>query len=249
MTNYITGGFGFIGSMLARRLGNVAHVYHNDIATYSYEQCDKFFFLSTYGNMAHHDELGSIYKANVLDINHVLTKVKPKIFVFLSSSSVSLPIQTPYSIAKQCAEHLLNDSEIQHLIIRPYSVTGVGEQKEHLIPKLIDSCLNGTRVDFVRDPVHDFIDVEDVVDGILTLVDSRRIGTYEIGSGIPRTNQEVLDMVEDVCGTNANIQIRKSMRSYDNTDWYCKSRGWGWCAKKGLRQSIEEMVEHAKSTR
>ena len=248
MTDYITGGSGFIGSHLAKRLHDVEHVNHLDITRNKCADCDKFFFLSTYGNMAHHDELGAVFKAGILDVHHVLTKVKPKLFVFMSSSSVNLPVQTPYSISKMCAEHLIRSFDVPHLITRPFSVTGVGEQKEHLIPKLIDSCLNGTRMDFVQEPVHDFIDVEDVVDGIMYLISKRFTGTFELGSGIGRTNREVLDMVQNVCGEKANVQLRKSMRPYDNEHWVCQQGIEGWFPKKTLLESITEMVEHAKST-
>jgi nucleoside-diphosphate-sugar epimerase len=104
-------------------------------------------------------------------------------------------------------------------------------------------------MDFVPDPVHDFIDVEDVVDGIMALVNGKRVGTYELGSGMAYSNADILKIVEDTCQSKANIQIRKSMRSYDSTEWYCKSRGWGWSAKKTIFESIREMVDHAKSTR
>ena len=247
MSGIITGSSGFIGSRLMSRLSDVIPIYHHDIQKiiHGHSSCDRFFFLSTYGNMAHHDELGAIYRANVLDVHHVLTKIKPKLFVFLSSSSVTLPVQTPYSIAKRCAEHLIEDSDLPYLIIRPYSVTGVGEQREHLIPRLIDSCLNGTRMDFVPDPVHDYVDVDDVVDYILALVESKTTGTFEIGNGKAVTNREVLEIVERVTGRKANIQIRKQLRPYDNPNWYSKIHGWDH--KKSLEQSITEMVEAARA--
>jgi nucleoside-diphosphate-sugar epimerase len=248
MTDYFTGK-GFIGKRIWERLMNYDrgtwYVGHRDITKHEYEPCDRFYFLSTYGNMAHHDELGAIYKANVLDVHHVLTKVNPKLLIFFSSSSVSLPVQTPYSIAKLCAELMITDSDTPYVIVRPYSVTGVGEQKEHLIPRLIDSCLNGTRMDFVPDSVHDFIDVEDVVDAVMYLVsiDNKSCMTYEVGKGVPLKNSDVLEAVERVCGTKANIQIRKSLRSYDSPDWFCHTEIAGWKPKKTLIESIAEMVE------
>ena len=247
MTDYITGSGGFIGSRLFARLKDAVCIPHRDITHGKYEPCGKFFFLSTYGNMAHHDEPGVIFKANVLDVQHVLHYCHPWYFIFLSSSSVTLPVQTPYSIAKRCAEHLIEDQGPPYLIIRPYSVTGVGEQKEHLIPKLIDSCLNGTRMDFVPEPVHDFVDVEDVVERIMCLVNAGTTGTFEIGNGQPVTNGEVLEIVERVTGNMANIQIRKSLRAYDSHNWYSKMPRWD--NTKSLLTSITEMVEHAKSSR
>ena len=250
MIDIITGSRGFIGSHLVKYLGDAQRLDHRDIGRQTlYDQCDKFFFLSTYGNMAHHDELGAIYKANILDVQHVLTKIKPRLLVFFSTSSVKLPVQTSYSIAKGCAERMIENFSIPYLIIRPYSVTGVGEQPEHLIPRLIDSCLNGTRIDFVPEPVHDFIDVKDVVDGIMFLVENGMRGTYELGTGVSFANQSVRDIVEAACNAPANVQLRKSIRAYDNQDWCCKEKIKGWTPTRMLHDTIFEMVNHAKSTR
>ena len=134
-------------------------------------------------------------------------------------------------------------------IIRPFSVTGVGEQKEHLIPTLIRSCYTGEQVNFVQEPVHDFIDVEDVVDVILNLSNNSARGIFELGSGKQYSNAQVLDIVERVTGKKANINFVPSLRPYDNENWAStnfKSRGWGWSPTKSLEQSIKEMVEAYK---
>ena len=247
MSDIITGAHGFIGSRLHREMPWTLSIYHHDIQkiTHGHNSCRRFFFLSTYGNLSHHEELGAIYKANILDVHHILSKIKPQLFVFFSSSSVTLPVQTPYSISKRCAEHMIENSGVPYLIIRPFSVTGVGEQKEHLIPRLRDSCLNGTRMDFVPEPVHDFVDVEDVVTEVMALSKSGTTGLFEIGNGKPVTNQEVLEIVEKVTGKNANIQIRKQLRAYDNPNWYANIPSM--FTRKTLEQSVREMVEVARA--
>jgi nucleoside-diphosphate-sugar epimerase len=101
-------------------------------------------------------------------------------------------------------------------------------------------------VNFVPEPAHDFIDVEDVVDGMLNLSNHSARGIYELGSGKQYTNKEVLDIVEEKTGKKANISKVKSMRDYDTPDWVSmnfRARGFGWLPKKSLETSIEEMVE------
>jgi nucleoside-diphosphate-sugar epimerase len=126
------------------------------------------------------------------------------------------------------------------------SITGLGEQKEHLIPSLIRSCETGERLNFVPGATHDFIDVSDVVGAILNLSGVSARGIFEVGWGKRYSNQEVLDLVEKITGKKANITKVDSMRPYDNYGWQStnfKARSWGWLPTKTLEQSISEMVE------
>ena len=251
---YVTGASGFIGSRLVQSLDHFTPIPHEEIHTFKYKHYDKFFFLSTYGNMAFHDDDKKIYKANVSDLLDVLDATNFtedfKSFVFLSTSSVRLPRQTMYSRTKKAAEELLLSYMEKYsapiCIIRPFSVTGIGEQKEHLIPTLIRSCIDGELINFVPNAVHDFIDVDDVVSGILNLSDNSAKGIYELGTGEQHSNQQVLEIVQEATGKQANINPVGSMRPYDTTNWMStnyKARGYGWLPKKSLKQSIEEMVK------
>jgi nucleoside-diphosphate-sugar epimerase len=239
--NYITGSSGFIGQHLIKKLdGKSMGIEHGRMA---YDDCKNLFFLSTYGNMAHHDDHMMMVSANVADILWWLGSGLVKDWLcYMSSSSVILPVQTPYSCTKRAAENILEAlPELKSCIVRPYSVTGVGEQKEHLIPTLIRSCMEGEEMPFDPFPVHDFVDVEDVVDRLIKLADEEKTGIYEFGQGIPVTNQEVKQIVERTCGKKANVKIVRHIRPYDSTAWYCQRTNFNpW---KPLKKSIEEMVE------
>lgn len=256
---YLTGANGFIGKKLKDRLFDVTSIKHQDLYLNKLEPFNRFFFCSTYGNMAFHEDDAMTIKANVFDLAHVLFQIDKEIgfesFVYISTSSVKRPTQTMYSRSKKMAEELLlghmDKYQLPVCIIRPLSVTGVGEQKEHLIPKLIDSCLNGTRMDFVEDPRHDFIDVDDFVDGVIALSDRHARGVFELGNGHSYSNRDVLDIVERVTGKKANLSIVKSMRKYDtkSDDWVAtdtKARDFGWKPKKTLELTITEMVNDIK---
>lgn len=249
----ITGANGFIGSHLKARFEQPFTIPHELIQA-TLPEFDTFFFCSTYGNMADHADENAIIKANVTDLISVLERIDFqkgfKSFVYLSSSSVRLKRQTMYSRAKRAAEEILLSYIEKYnapiAIVRPYSVTGVGEQSAHLIPKLIDSCLNGTRMDLVPKPVHDFIDVEDVVDGLVNLAQHSARGIFELGTGVSTTNQAVREIVERVTKQPANIDLIAHLRDYDNYEWVSnnyRARMYGWLPKKTLEQSITEMVK------
>lgn len=247
--NIITGSTGFIGRRLSEKIFGY-NLRHFEIRYGHSYLGEKFFFLSTYGNMAHHRSCEVIVKANVQDLITVLNGWNGEWFCYVSSSSVTLPVQTPYSRSKRAGEEILQAlPELKSCIVRPYSVTGVGEQKEHLIPTLIRSCMEGEEMPFNPNPVHDFVDVEDVVDGLIALSEQKFTGIIEFGSGKAYTNKEVKEMVEWICSRKANVKEVSSLRSYDNQDWYCKSQHPLWSPKKTLFQSITEMVEAYKHER
>jgi nucleoside-diphosphate-sugar epimerase len=256
---YITGAHGFIGTHLTNRLVSKEQVIiipHDQISTAKLDPFTSFFFLSSYGNMASHTDEDAIFKANIEDLLSVLKQaknIKFKSFVYISSSSVMLKTQTTYSRCKRAAEEILlafmERHDVPICIIRPFSVTGVGEQREHLIPALLRAAQTGETVNFVPNSVHDFIDVEDVVDGIISLSENGARGIYQLGTGKGYPNKIVLEMVEQITGKKIKTNIVDSMRPYDNDNWVSnnfKARSFGWLPKKTLQDSIKEMYEGSK---
>jgi len=256
--DYITGSHGFLGTHLLQALKGreVTAIPHAKIKTTKLEPFDNFYFLSTYGNMYFHKDDKKIIQANVSDLISMVLQVDGEpfnSFVYMSTSSVKLPKQTMYSRTKKASEEiLLSFAEKYHkpfCIIRPYSITGVGEQKEHLIPTLIRSCLEGEQVNFVPDPVHDFIDVDDVAAGIVNLSSHHARGIFELGSGRKHTNQQVLEIVEAITDKKANVNTVGQLRLYDNEDWVSsnfRARSYGWLPRVSLEESILEQVKAYK---
>lgn len=246
--NYVTGSSGFIGRHLIEKLkGKTVTIPHTHIRTYDFKDFKRFYFLSTYGNMTDHKDPLKILEANIVHLRYVIESILSKklncdSFVYTSSSSVLLPIQTQYSVTKKAGEDMLQQTSLQYCIIRPYTVIGVGEQKSHLIPTLIRSCMEGDLIEFVPDATHDYVDVDDVVDAILILSKKKSKGIFELGKGVAVTNQEVLDIVEQITGRKANIKVVNQLREYDSKEWCCKTTGDRWPDLKTLKQSIIEMV-------
>lgn len=252
---YITGANGFIGKKLLNRLPELIAIPHQDIIATDWSKATKIFFLSTYGNLASHNNSDDILRANIIDLCFVLSSVnweKIESFVFLSTSSVKLKRQTMYSRTKKAGEELLLSYMEKYnapiTIVRPLSVTGVGEQKEHLIPTLIKSAITGDEMPFVAEPTHDFINVDDLVEGVLNLSSNQAKGIFELGTGKSVSNLDVFTLVKREAVANGfsqpNIKLVKSLRDYDNEKWVCenfKARGWGWLPIKSLELSIKEM--------
>ena len=101
-------------------------------------------------------------------------------------------------------------------------------------------------MNFVPDATHDFIDVEDVVSGMMILSKIEARGIYEFGNRIAISNEEVRRLVEEITGRKANIVSVGRLREYDNPDWCCKTPNDYWQPTKSLRQSVTEMVAQYK---
>lgn len=256
MKSYGTGLGGFIGKELVKQLDDVTAIPHEKIQTTVLKPFDFFYYLSSYGNLVSQTDDAKIYKANITDLLSVLLQIKDipfKSFVYLSSSSVMLKTHTTYSRCKRAAEQILlaflEKYNLPICIIRPFSVTGIGEQREHLIPTLIEGAMTGKTVNLVPDATHDFIDVSDVVSGIFSLSNNRARGVYQMGTGVKTKNSEVLGLVEKAAGKKIAVNYVETLRPYDNTDWVStnfKARGYGWLPRISLEESIKRMVENYK---
>lgn len=274
----MTGSSGFFGARLRKRLSQeqyqIMGIEHQDLdklkeLVVSFNP-DIIFHLAAYGNYHFQEDIRKIYQVNVMNLLYLLEAsdgVDYKVFINIGTSSEygkkhdpmketdKLNPETFYAASKAAGTFLAKVWAIQKdksiITIRPFSITGVGEQEHHLIPALIRSCLYGERMEFAPEPVHDFIDIDDLIDGIFLLIE--HIGeckgeVFNIGTGRQYSNQEVREMVEGVTGKKAEVKILDGIRNYDTIrKWVAdnsKLRSLGWEPKKDLEQSIREMVDH-----
>ena len=166
----ISGSTGFIGGHLFRALEQLGHtvvpIYNEKLLSLPYLEGvisevkpDYIFHLATYGNMYNHKDIKKILEANIIKTYNFLQasqKTSYRAFINFSTSSVLLPTQTNYSKSKKASE-LIAELFPNTVSIRPSTVIGIGERTEHLIPKLIRSCLHQEEMSFVAEPTHDFI--------------------------------------------------------------------------------------------
>ena len=272
----ISGSHGFVATNLAKlfSVNPIPRAYLGD--SLSLEKhlsgIDTIIHTATYGNFSFQKGDEKIFKVNVLytfNLLEVARKAGVKNFIYFSSSyelgtktesmheeMIARP-ETMYGITKACGTQLTRHFSkfFNTAIVRPFSVMGVGEQDCHLIPTLIKSCLHGKNIPFVTEPVHDYIDVKDLCNGValvLENIEKYNGEIFHLGCGKQYTNQEVLKIVEKITGKKANITPVKSMRDYDSELWMAnnaKLKSLGWKQTKTLEQSIKEMVQHEIKTK
>lgn len=210
--------------------------------------------MSAYGNIINQQDDEETIQANYMNLYNLLEASKYvdyEMFVNFSTSSVVLPVETFYSATKAGGERLCKAFASKYgkniVSVRPYTVIGTGEPKEHLIPTLIRSCLEGTRMNFVGSPVHDFIGVDDFVSALKLIIEDWNLkGVIDIGTGVKTTNEEILVAVEAVTGKRANITRVDNMRNYDTTEWVADPtiiRKLGWKQTEKIGDIIVKMVD------
>ena len=267
----ITGSHGFVASSLAKLISLKPvprELLHNVNALINYfSSVDTIIHTAVYGNYNFQEGDRKTFRVNVDYTFNVLEAAKKagvKNFLYFSSSyelgtkkvamheeMVARP-ETLYGITKACGTQLTRyfSKYFNTAIIRPFSIMGVGEQECHLIPTLIRSCLYGEKMKFVLDPVHDFININDICSGIMAILKNMKGfkgEIFHVGYGKQYTNQEVLEIVEKITGKKANIEIVGRIRYYDSSFWMAdntKIKSLGWEPTKGLERTIKEMVEN-----
>lgn len=243
----ISGSNGFIGSHLVEKLQEDGYeVVLITRSGFVPRKLDRLIDTASFGNMSYQIDPIQIYTANVIRVIDILNQSEGiKSIILTSTSSVELPYQTLYSASKKAMEDVSQiykrEKGLPITVIRPLSIYGVGEQKEHLIPKLIDSCLNGTQIPFVGEPKHDFLYVDDFIKALIEISDfekERGSRPYKVGSGHLISNEEVKDVVEKITGKKANLKRVDSMRKYDTSEW---PTGDNW-SKVSLEEGIRRMI-------
>lgn len=264
----LTGAHGFIGSHIFNHFtscgDSVYMVPRDDLYdTGKLEQYfrvipnpDMIIHTAAYGNMAQHESADMTFTANVIVLYNLLSVTKSipySLFINFSTSSVLLEYETMYSATKGAGERIAKAYSLLYkkpiVTVRPFTVIGPGEQKEHLIPTLIRSGREQTSMQFYGQSVHDFIDVRDVMSALQTIIERKddipRI-PVDIGTGQQRSNEDVLTIVENEIGQKIPMnRIDNKLRVYDTDSWRANIdllTGYGWKPHYTLEQTVHDMV-------
>lgn len=230
-------------------------------------QPDYVIHLAAYGNHSHHsDYIDEIFATNVIKTYNLLratANVDYKAFINVSSSSVygTKPVAmkenmileptTLYACTKAAGEDLalMYNRVLRKPIIsvRPFSVYGPGEAEFRFIPKVIECMVKGKSLDLVKEPVHDWIYIEDFIEGIFTCIDNvdKLTGqTVNIGTGRQHTNEEIVDILLTMKSEPAfPINVVEGVRDFDTDNWRAnvtKLKSFGWKPKFPLKRGLKE---------
>lgn len=224
MKYFLTGAGGFIGKAICEYLKGHEIIKFNRYSDNYREalNCEVIINLSAYGNHYNQTDAAEIIKRNILELKNLTSFVSKsntlQKFYNISTSSVTLPVQTMYSASKLFGETLINSLKDERFVnVRPYSVFGPGEANHRFIPTVIKCLRTGETMQLDIYPEHDWIYVDSFIDLMFN-------GVIECGSGQCYTNLEVVRALEKISGFKLNYETVPSIRNYDTTDWVCPIR-------------------------
>lgn len=189
----------------------------------------------------------------------------PKKIICASTAAVYPPSETAckedgrtgpidiYGISKLAGEQIADlfqrRTGIPCLNIRIFNAIGPRETNPHLVPDIISQMQEGRleiRLGNLT-PKRDYIYVDDISEGVLTLLESdASSGTFNIGSGHAYNAQEMLEVISGITereyiALSVESMQRKSDRPCllaDNT----KLAGLGWRCKHSITQAIAKTL-------
>ena len=248
----ITGHSGFIGSYLQKKLEKTEHeLILVDIANGTnicdwqqvkqYEGMDVIVHLANLSFVpASYEQPKKFYETNYLSTLNMLElcRLNNAKMVFFSSYIYGHPQYqpidenhptqafNPYAQTKVICESLCEgynrDFKVPITIFRPFNIYGTGQNPDFLIPSIIQQAKTGKIVIKDDRPKRDYIHVEDIVDAIITAIETenadKSIQKYNLGSGLSYSVKEIVDMLRGLFDTEIEYICTHEIRPNDVMD-------------------------------
>jgi UDP-glucose 4-epimerase len=153
-----------------------------------------------------------------------------------------------YGITKLTGEYLVGHAAARGAacrIARLFNVFGPGDRTPHVLPDIVHGLAQRGAIDIGRrDPVRDYVYVDDVAAALLRLAEydgEERV--FNIGSGEGRSVQQLVDAVLDAHGATAAVRtdpakVRPVERPVLVADIGRASRVLGWQPQTAFRDGI-----------
>ncbi len=135
--------------------------------------------------------------------------------------------------------------------VRPFSVYGINEPKNRLIPTLFRNFKNQLPSK-ISLGVHDFIHIDDFIDGLLSVLYSEKElmkgDIVHFGSGTQYSNLEVFNIIKNIFNSSLEYEkIDNIFNKYDSLNWvadisYAKSK-YKFNPKYTLETGLKELYE------
>lgn len=118
-----------------------------------------------------------------------------------------------YGMSKFCCERLLFNyaDRIDYVIIRPFNIIGEGQNREFIVPKLVDAFHRRQQVvrlgnlDVYRDYI-DILDAVEIIDRLTFSPDAAR-ETVNLCSGLPVSINDLISALTKVTGHKIEIEV------------------------------------------
>lgn len=171
----------------------------------------------------------------------------------IDEESKLLP-QNPYALSKLIGEQICSFyrrvDNLDVIILRPFNIFGIGQNKLFLIPNLIHQITNGKEI-IVLDtkPKRDYLYIKDLASAIKkALFYSGEFYIFNIGSGKCYSVEEVISILQNIHQTNLEIISKNRTRRMELDETTANinlaKRELGWEPSYSLKSALEEMTNN-----
>lgn len=167
-------------------------------------------------------------------------------------NDIPLP-NNPYSVSKLCAELLLRAahraSGLQYVITRCTNNYGPGQNREKLIPLLVEKAVKGEPLPLYGDGLHirDWIHVDDHCSALLAVAERGEPQTvWNVGASNERTNMDVAKDILRITGSSSEIKLVADRPGHDRRYAINAStirNQLGWKPERTTGESFEETIK------
>ncbi|MDA7803412.1 NAD(P)-dependent oxidoreductase [Crocinitomix sp.] len=200
-------------------------------------------------------------EVNVLGTTHVLEfcrKNEIKL-IFISSYAYGIPqylpideehplsAANPYALSKIMGEDLCRfygkNFGLNYLIVRPFNIYGSMQNKSLLIPEIIEQINEGEGIN-VKDlkPKRDYVFIDDLVDFLALVMGDINNKAYNIGSGQSHSVKELIDLIQEIWGSNLPVYSEASERQNEIPETIAEisqaKADFGWSPKFSLADGL-----------
>jgi len=175
------------------------------------------------------------YKINICGTLNLIHSFKG-LFIFLSSVGVYEPLKNPYFLSKYICEEIVRAAPCNHIIFRLANPYGEGSGS------VVQKWLKANRIQIYGNgnQVRDFTYIDDIVVVLTNLSKWQLNRTYNVGTGIPTTLNELAKQIVELIGRKKieHLPAREFeiYEPYIKPDILCKTslrKGLLKCIKKG----------------
>lgn len=276
MNILVTGADGFIGKKLCKSLKE--HNYNvientlsdGDISTdlLKHENIDHIFHLAamTYVPASWIDTF-DFYRVNMLGTVNVLElcRIAGCGLTFMSTYVYGSPLHelvsedhpanpnSPYNHSKVLGESLCEFYNkyfnIDIVILRPFNIYGYGQNKNFLIPTVIDQFMD-KEIEKVTvntlTPKRDYLYVDDLVAAMVKTVLLKGFNIYNVGSGDSYSVLDIILILKKILGSEKEYESKHEERINDVSDFKADiskiGRDLGWKPSYTIEEGLEETL-------
>ena len=275
----ISGSSGFLGTNIKQYLKNRYEIVGiSQELLYSPDNLAEFFkkenpdiiiHAAAYGNHSNQDNPAMTVFSNIVggfNMMYASLHIPYKKFVLIGSSSEygisDFPMrendkcnpETFYGASKLGTTYLGKVFAKQYnkpiITIRPFSIYGEYEANFRFIPTVIHNLLKGTEMNLDTKGIHDWIYVEDFIEGMLKAIEVAPNGDIvNIGTGRQTTNLQIVQILENLSGLKLKYK-EVNMRPNDSKNWSAemsKLISWGFKTKYPLGLGLGKTLQYYKA--